>query len=427
MPAAEVSAADAMTATITLNETSAEATGENVTIDGSKITITASGSYAFSGKLNDGQIIVNVADEVADPGTVKIFFNGVDIKGVTAPPVYVINAENTSINLADGTENILSDGGAYAADTNAVIYAKDDITIKGGEAGDGRLTVNAVYQHALHCNNDVKIAGGDITIKTNDGDGKTTGAGDAIRGKTSVEIKGGKLDINSGGDGVKSTKGNVLISGGDTEIRASNDAVQGETAVEISGGTLKANGDRGLTNASAAAGNAVTISGGTVFATSTDAQMIVADNTQPVLLASLAEEQVKDQRVELFAEGAEEAVFSRNPNKKFDYILISDPALTIGSTYSLKIDGFVPTGSQITLAESVTVAEGISMAARALDINEDNEIDVGDAVLLARFIAEDREAVLSAVGLSRADTNGDGKKDTADITRILRFIAHLAI
>ena len=155
--------------------------------------------------------------------------------------------------------------------------------------------------------------------------------------------------------------------------------------------------------------------------------MIVADNTQPVLLAALAEEQVKDQRIELFAEGAEEAVFSRNPNKKFDYILISDPALTIGSTYTLKIGGFEPSGSQIKLAESVTVAEGISMAARVMDINEDNEIDVRDAVLLARFIAEDQEAVLSSVGRSRADTNGDGKKDTDDIARILRFIAHLAI
>ena len=102
MPAAGVSAADgtadAMTATITLNETAAEVTGSNVTVEGSKITISASGSYAFSGKLTDGQIIVNVADEAADPGTVKLFFNGVDIKGVTAPPVYVMNAENTSID-----------------------------------------------------------------------------------------------------------------------------------------------------------------------------------------------------------------------------------------------------------------------------------------------------------------------------------------
>ncbi|HAM68137.1 MAG TPA: hypothetical protein DCP68_00760 [Ruminococcus sp.] len=431
MPAAGVSAADgtadAMTATITLNETAAEATGSNVTVEGSKITISASGSYAFSGKLTDGQIIVNVADEVADPGTVKLFFNGVDIKGVTAPPVYVMNAENTSINLADGTENVLSDGGAYAADTNAVIYAKDDITIKGGEAGTGKLTVNAVYQHALHCNNDVKITGGNITIKTDDGDGKTTGAGDAIRGKTSVEIKGGKLDINSGGDGVKSTKGSVLISGGDIEIKASNDAVQGETAVEISGGTLKANGDRGLTNASTAAGNAVKITGGSILATATDAQMIAANNTQPVLLISLTEEQVKDQRIELFAEGEEIAAFSRNPSKKFDYILISDPALTAGTVYTLKIAGFVPSVNRIKLTDSVTKVEGVSMAAREMDINEDNEVDVIDAVLLARFVVEDPDVVLSAVGLSRADTNGDGIKDTEDITRILKHIAHMAI
>ena len=96
-----------MTATVKLNDTAATAEGKNITIDGTKITISASGAYEFSGKLSDGQIIVNVADTTADAETVKLYFNGVNITGKTAAAVYVVNAKNTSINLMDGTENFL--------------------------------------------------------------------------------------------------------------------------------------------------------------------------------------------------------------------------------------------------------------------------------------------------------------------------------
>ena len=119
--------AETMTAVITLNGDSASAEGENVTIDGCTITITASGSYELSGTLNDGQVIVNVPDEKADPDTVKLFFNGVTMTGVTDAPLLIENAENTSLNLVAGTENFLYDGKTYT-DTTAVVYAKDDIT-----------------------------------------------------------------------------------------------------------------------------------------------------------------------------------------------------------------------------------------------------------------------------------------------------------
>lgn len=434
--AAPVEDVVAATATITLNETAAAAEGDHVTIDGTKITISASGSYVFSGKLTDGQIIVNVADITADPGTVKLFFNGVNITGNTAPPVYVVNAENTSINLMDGTENFLYDGGTYSADTNAVVYAKDDITIKsGGTVGDGKLLIDASYQHGLHCNNDVKITGGDIRVKTISSDG--------IRGKKSVEIKGGKLDVNAGGDGVKSTKGDVFVSGGDTEIKAGNDAVQGETTVQISNGSLKANGDRGITNAA----GEILITGGVVFATATKDELkegqteadikdnrfkVSAESTQPVILLNAKEQIVKDQRVELKASGTETAVFSKNPNKKFDYVLISSPDLVVGSKYNLYIGGSQAEPSEFTVAEGISTVDNVVNQTPVIvpeidpmDINGDGTVDVSDAVLLARFVAEDATAKITADGVKRADVNGDGKRNGDDIIVILRRIAHL--
>lgn len=427
-----------MNATITLNGDSAAAEGDNVKVEGSKITVSASGAYAFSGTLTNGQIIVNVPDTAADAGTVKLFFNGVNITGLTEAPVYVINAKKTSINLADGTENILSDGETYT-DTNAVIYAKDDLTIKsGGTAGDGKLKIQATYQQGIQCNNDLKITGGEIKIKTE--------AADALRGKDSVEIKGGKLDINAGGDGVKSTKGSVTISGGDTEIKAANDAVQGETEVSILGGSLKANGDRGLTNANADGSGVLIGTAATVLATATDQQAVlktVTDaaepekNSAPALLFKTSEELLKDQRIEVKETGSETAVFSKNPNKKFSYGVIASPELAAGKSYDLYIGGAAAEKGTFTLkavADGFTTLEGVVCKAappeaekteRNLDINNDGDVDVSDAVMLSRFIAEDPEVTMDSIAISRSDTNGDGQTASDDVMVILRKIAHL--
>ncbi|MBQ8921365.1 MAG: carbohydrate-binding domain-containing protein [Oscillospiraceae bacterium] len=397
-----------MTAVVKLNGTSATAEGKNVTVDGNKITISASGDYEISGTLDDGQIIVNVPDETADPGTVKLYFNGVNITGVRDAALLIENAENTSINLVEGTENYLYDGQTYSA-TTAVVYAKDDITIK----GEGKLRIEATYQQGLHCNNDVKITGGTIKVKTE--------AADAIRGKTSVEVKGGVIDINSGGDGIKSTKGDVLISGGTIDIKASNDAVQGETSLQIEGGILKANGDRSLTNAA----GVVKITGGTILATATDNQIASIDSTQNLVTFQTTAEQVKDQIIALTS--GEDTVFEMVPDKKFDFVMISSPELKTGSEYTLLIGE--KECAVFTVSETVTALDPVTVPADAVVINYDVDCngteDVRDAVLLARIISEDTSMELTDEILERSDVNGDGKYNLSDLTMVLRFLAGL--
>lgn len=419
----------AMNATVTLSGDSATVTGENVTVEGTTITVTASGSYEFSGKLNDGQIIVNVADEVADPGTVKLYFNGVDITGQNAAAVYVVNAENTSINLVENTANYLADANFYndAEGTTAVIFAKDDLTIK----GEGSLRVDALYNYGLQCNNDVKITGGNIKFKVtgtpSDSTATATTREDAVRSKTSVEIKGGTIDINAEGDGVKSTKGDVFISGGVTEIKAGNDAVQGETSLQISGGSLKANGDRGLT----CSAGSVTISGGTVCATATDNQVTGLTATQPTALFNMAAEVAKDNQIALLgADGA--ALLTVTPDKKFTYLLLSDPQLALGTAYTLTFAGYTATAgdaSTFTLTDTATVFDAVSANVPIIDpndVNGDGKVTVSDAVMLARIIAEDNTVELKGGEIDRADINGSGMIDSDDLTTLLKLIAGLS-
>ncbi|MDE6091580.1 MAG: carbohydrate-binding domain-containing protein, partial [Ruminococcus sp.] len=226
---------------IHLNGDSITVDGDYAEVDGTTVTITHSGSFYFDGTLDDGQININIPDETADPETVKIFLDGVNITGKSAPAIYVSNAENTSINLVDGTENFISDGDtAYEGDNlgNAVIEAKDDITIKGGDLGTGILNLTANTQDGIVCNNDIKINGGIINVTTLNSTDKT----DAIKGKKSVTVKDGTLNIEAEGDGIKSSKGNVSITGGTTSVKAGNDAVQAAPPIDISGGYLVAGG-----------------------------------------------------------------------------------------------------------------------------------------------------------------------------------------
>ncbi|MBR3269291.1 MAG: carbohydrate-binding domain-containing protein [Oscillospiraceae bacterium] len=399
-----------MTAVIRMDGTSVQAEGENVTVDGTKITVSASGNYEFSGTLDDGQIIVHVPDENTDAETVKLFFNGVNITGLSEAPVLVENAENTSINLVADTENFLYDGEKYT-NTTAVIYAKDDITIK----GEGKLRIEAAYQYGIHCNNDVKITGGTVKVKTQ--------TGDAIRGKTSVQVKGGNLDINSEGDGIKSTKGKVLISGGNIDIKASNDAVQAETALQISGGVLKANGDRGLKNEA----GSVVITGGTVLATATDDQVVGLDSTQYAVMFQTSTEQVKDQIIALKNTAEDKICFEMIPDKKFDYVMISAPELTADTAYTLLIGG--KECAEFTLTDTMTVLEPVTVPADAavtnFDIDCNGEENILDAIFLARLVQEDTTLAVTDESLERSDLNADGFLTVADTTFLLRYLAGL--
>lgn len=61
------------------------------------------------------------------------------------------------------------------------------------------------------------------------------------------------------------------------------------------------------------------------------------------------------------------------------------------------------------------------------NVNCKETTDVSDAVLLARFVAEDSSADISAQGKKNADVNGDGTIDEKDVIGILRIIAKLPV
>ncbi len=231
--------------TITLLGDSIETTSSTVIIDGTTATITVPGTYAITGTLNDGQIIVDVDKDTYVAGKVELSLEGVDITSSNNSPIYIASIDDECVITAKkGTDNVISDGTSYtnADDGSGAIYSKDDIKIK----GKGNLTVNGNCADGIVSKNDVKIFNGNITVNAVD---------DGIRGKDSVKIGDAddigiegafdNLSVNvtsKSGDGIKSTnteeKGVITVNGGTVNINAFSDGIHASKELNVIGGTI---------------------------------------------------------------------------------------------------------------------------------------------------------------------------------------------
>ena len=207
-------------------------TGETagVAINGQTVTITAEGTYIFSGTLSEGQIVVD-----ADNAKVQIVFDNVDITCASSAAVYVKSAEKVFVTLAEGSQNTLRNTDEYVAidDNNidAVIFAKSDLTLN----GTGSLTIVSAEGHGIVSKDDLKITGGTYDI---------TAAGHALSGKDSVRIADGTFILTAEKDGIHAEnaddeeKGYIYIADGDFTITSDGDGMDASNIVQIEDGTF---------------------------------------------------------------------------------------------------------------------------------------------------------------------------------------------
>ena len=198
-------------------------------------TITCPGAYYVTGESSDFQVVVNTPG-AENEGNTGIYLHNATIKSSNSP-ILVKNADKTVIHLVKGTTNVVEDGNGNhlftkvngAQDTSkAAIYSRDDLNIKGA----GTLIVKGKFKNGIQCSNDLKIKNGNITVEAEE---------NAIKGKGSLQISGGVLNVTAKkGDGLESDE--CEEAGG-----ACKDTVAGKGIVEISGGniTIKA-GDDGI-------------------------------------------------------------------------------------------------------------------------------------------------------------------------------------
>ena len=204
------------TFTIKLNGDSIESDCSSALVMNTSITITEAGTYNITGKLNDGQIIVE-----AIHCAVELVMDNVDITCSHSAPVYIKTAKDTVIILKENTVNSFTDGTKYfdtSDEANAAIFSKDDLVI----SGKGSMTITANFNDALASKDELTIQDCNLTIYS---------VGDGIRGKDNVVISNAKITATVQNDGIKTTndvdlnRGYMTISDSYITINSVDEAI----------------------------------------------------------------------------------------------------------------------------------------------------------------------------------------------------------
>ena len=227
---------------ISLTKDAAEVKGEGATFKENVLTISKGGIYVLEGNLTDGQVVVNSTESEI----VRLVFNGVDLTNNDGAAIVVTDAEKTVISLEKGTKNTISDGKTYSDTSeeapNATIFSKKDLTVN----GDGSLVVNGNFNNGIVSKDDLKLVSGTITVNTKD---------DGIIGRDALAVKEAKINVKSGGDGLRSThdedenKGFIQIDGGVITVASANDGIQAAHSVIVKDGEIDITSGTGSENA----------------------------------------------------------------------------------------------------------------------------------------------------------------------------------
>lgn len=231
---------------ITLSPDGSTSTDASVLIDGQTVTITQAGTYQIAGTLDDGALIV----ESGENAKITLVLGGVSIKNTTGAAIQIATADDVTIELAEGTTNVLQSGEevdiATATESKeasgGALQSKADLKIK----GRGSLTVLGYLNNGIHCTKDLKIKNGNISV---------TALGHGIKGKNSVTVSGGTVTVTSGKDGITSDeteneeKGFVTIEDGEIIITSAGDGVSAETTLTVTGGVISIISGGGSANA----------------------------------------------------------------------------------------------------------------------------------------------------------------------------------
>ncbi|MBQ4333513.1 MAG: carbohydrate-binding domain-containing protein [Clostridia bacterium] len=221
--------ADTDTVAIRLQDNGTQA-GNGVSVKANTITVREAGTYAVSGTLTNGRLIIEAGAE----DKIHLVLEGASIACAGYGALYVRQADKVFITLAEGTENALSVTEASTAgvedNIDGTLYSKDDLTFNGA----GSLQVSGPG-HGIVCKAGLAVTGGALTVAAD--------GGHAIQCKTDARIAAGSFDLTAGKDGIhvenpdNTEEGYLYVEGGDFSVTAGGDGFAAATLLQVSGGT----------------------------------------------------------------------------------------------------------------------------------------------------------------------------------------------
>ena len=276
------------------------------------VHINAPGTYVLSGKLDAGQIAVDLGEDAKDDpnAVVTLVLDNAEIACSVAPAVIFYNVYESGqpggpagahVILAEASRNQII--GSYTEDYDGALYSRMSM----GISGSGFLDIKADNEglcsemHLTVDSGTIAIASGNDGINANaDGESVVTVNG----GNLTIQVTGGTGE----GDGIDSN-GSIVINGGTVESYACADSADSGIDADLG----------------------IQINGGTVLATGNMLDRI-ADGGQTYAAFQFAQPQGAGVYTLKNADG--ETVLELAALNEFQYLLLSDPALAEG-TYTL--------------------------------------------------------------------------------------------
>lgn len=322
------------------SEDAASSTDESVDDSGSSEASSAGASDTGADPAQTDADLFTDRDYETDyeeSGSVMIQLNGVTINSETSAPLYIFEADKVFVTLADGTENILSNGGTFtAASGDDAFHGEETLTVT---AGTIDITESYEGLEAL----DIRVEGGDITLVASD-DGLNAAGGTDSSGTTGGRDGrfGGGPGGNGGGTGgngggmSSSSDGSIVISGGSLQINASGDGIDANGSVTISGGYTVVTGPTQGDTATLDYDVSAVITGGTFIGTGASGMaQTFSDSEQGVVSVSTGSQSAGTAVTLADQEG--NTLITCTPEESFQVVILSSPDLVSGETYTITI------------------------------------------------------------------------------------------
>ena len=238
LPRPEVRADTAQTAELTFsdNAITETAAGSGYVINGTTLTINASGTYRVSGQCAEGSVVVSKG--LRD---VTLILDDLNLSSAGTAPI-VIKKESSVLLTLEGESTLTDNEDASVEETDAgfegaciKVKSGSSLTVSGSGAlyaiGRAKNGLKGAAQSAL------VVDGGSLNVQA---------ANNAVAFDGSVEINAGKLYLAADGDGLKSepdetdtvSAGTVTVRGGELTIRAQGDGIHAKTDLTVTGGSF---------------------------------------------------------------------------------------------------------------------------------------------------------------------------------------------
>lgn len=351
--------------------------------------------------LTDGTISVSAVNDALRGRDSTVISGGTFALLAGGDGIQSNNDEDTEkgyVYLAGGSFEIQAGGDGIQAETALMITdgsyqlqtgsSADTDSYKGLKAGLGLLITGGDFtiisaDDALHSNGVVGISDGTFAISSwDDGmhaddalviDGGTITVSESYEGLegTSVTINGGTLSVTASDDGVNAAGGSdqndfgfkgpgrdqfstnndyfLQITGGTLRINAKGDGLDSNGVMLLEGGEVYVSGPTDSRNGALDTNGALTSTGGLLVAAGSTGMVQAPDttSTQYSLSFYLTETQQGGSDIQLLTSSGS-VIVSYTPEKAYQSIVISSPALQEGETYTLMIGGTENTTATVT-------------------------------------------------------------------------------